>query len=83
MATIDDLIAITTSNELEMKDDERLRRIDGLYNDMQSLVYEACIDLYLTCKAVINKGHPTPWKKTNYARQCFCQCARNNDHFSL
>lgn len=36
MATIDELIAITTSNELEMKDDERLRRIDGLYNDMQS-----------------------------------------------
>lgn len=36
MATIDELIAITTSNKLEMKDDERLKRIDGLYNDMQS-----------------------------------------------
>lgn len=36
MATIDELIAITTSNELEMKDDERLKRIDALYNGMQS-----------------------------------------------
>jgi hypothetical protein len=33
--TIDHLIAITTSNTLEMKDDERLEHIDALYNDMQ------------------------------------------------
>lgn len=33
--TIDELIVITTNHELEMKDDERLKRIDGLYNDMQ------------------------------------------------
>lgn len=33
--TIDELIAITTSNQLEMKDDERLKRIDNLYMDMQ------------------------------------------------
>ena len=35
LATIDEFIAVTTSNELEMKDDERLKRIDTLYNDMQ------------------------------------------------
>lgn len=34
--TIDELISITTSNNLEMKDDERLKRIDALYNDMQA-----------------------------------------------
>lgn len=34
-ATIDELITLTTSGKLEMKDDERLRRIDALYNDMQ------------------------------------------------
>lgn len=33
--TIDALITITTSGELEMKDDERLKRIDALYSDMQ------------------------------------------------
>ena len=33
--TIDALIAVTTSGELEMKDDERLKRIDALYDDMQ------------------------------------------------
>lgn len=33
--TIDALITVTTSGELEMKDDERLKRIDALYNDMQ------------------------------------------------
>lgn len=33
--TIDALIAVTTSGELEMKDDERLKRIDALYSDMQ------------------------------------------------
>ncbi|MEO7983266.1 MAG: hypothetical protein ABI688_04210 [Bacteroidota bacterium] len=32
---IDELIAVTTSHQLEMKDDERLRRIDNLYNDIQ------------------------------------------------
>lgn len=33
--TIDELITLTTSGKLEMKDDERLERIDVLYNDMQ------------------------------------------------
>ncbi|MEJ7737007.1 MAG: hypothetical protein WKF97_06235 [Chitinophagaceae bacterium] len=33
---IDELIAITTSNKLEMKDDERLKRIDALYSDIQA-----------------------------------------------
>lgn len=31
---LDELIAVTTSGELEMKDDERLERIDVLYRDM-------------------------------------------------
>lgn len=30
-----DLTAVIASNNLEMKDDERLKRIDGLYTDMQ------------------------------------------------
>lgn len=34
MYAIDELIMLTTSNQFEMKDDERLRRIDVLYNDM-------------------------------------------------
>lgn len=34
--TIDELITLTTSGKLEMKDDERLERIDVLYNDMQN-----------------------------------------------
>lgn len=33
--TIDELIAVTTSNQLEMKDDKRLKRIDAMYSDMQ------------------------------------------------
>jgi hypothetical protein len=33
--TIDALIAVITSGELEMKDNERLKRIDALYSDMQ------------------------------------------------
>ena len=34
-ASIDELITLTTSGKLEMKDDERMQRIDALYNDMQ------------------------------------------------
>ena len=34
--TIDELITVTTSGQLEMKDDERLQRIDRLYDDMQT-----------------------------------------------
>lgn len=34
-AAIDELITVTASGKLEMKDDERLKRIDALYNDMQ------------------------------------------------
>ena len=33
--TIEDLIDVTTSGLLEMKDDERLKRIDALYSGMQ------------------------------------------------
>lgn len=33
--TVDNLIAVTASGELEMKDDERLKRIDALYGEMQ------------------------------------------------
>ncbi len=33
--TTDALITVITSGELEMKDDERLKRIDALYGDMQ------------------------------------------------
>lgn len=33
--TIEDLIDVTTSGVLEMKDDERLKRIDALYIEMQ------------------------------------------------
>jgi len=33
--TLDALIMITTDGKLEMKDDERLKRIDQLYTDMQ------------------------------------------------
>ena len=33
--TIDELMDVVTSNKLEMKDDERLKRIDNLYTDMQ------------------------------------------------
>ena len=32
---IDELIAVTTSGELEMKDDERLKRIDAMFSDLQ------------------------------------------------
>ncbi|MBK6993319.1 MAG: hypothetical protein IPH34_16520 [Chitinophagaceae bacterium] len=35
MKTIDELFMVITSGELEMKDDERLKRIDKLYADMQ------------------------------------------------
>lgn len=34
--TIDELILIITDGKLEMKDDERLKRIDALYGDMQN-----------------------------------------------
>jgi hypothetical protein len=33
--TIDELLLVTTSGELEMKDNERLKRIDAIYADMQ------------------------------------------------
>ncbi len=33
--TLDELITITTDSKLEMKDDERIKRIDNLYLDMQ------------------------------------------------
>ncbi len=33
--TIDELFMVITSNQFEMKDDERLKRVDKLYFDMQ------------------------------------------------
>ena len=33
---IDELTTVLASNELELKDDERIKRIDGLYADMQN-----------------------------------------------
>lgn len=40
--TVEELILVTTSGELEMKDDERLKRIDGLYVDIQDKYSFAC-----------------------------------------
>jgi hypothetical protein len=42
MKTVDELILVTTSGELEMKDDERLKRIDRLYADVQDKYSFAC-----------------------------------------
>lgn len=36
LKTVEALIAVTTSGELAMKDEERLKQIDNLYADMQS-----------------------------------------------
>lgn len=40
--TVEELILVITSGELEMKDDERLKRIDGLYADVQDKYSFAC-----------------------------------------
>jgi hypothetical protein len=40
--TVEELILVTTSGELEMKDDERLKRIEGLYADVQDKYSFAC-----------------------------------------
>jgi hypothetical protein len=40
--TVEELVLVTTSGELEMKDDERLKRIDGLYADVQDKYSFAC-----------------------------------------
>ena len=40
--TVEELILVTTSGKLEMKDDERLKRIDGLYADVQYKYSFAC-----------------------------------------
>lgn len=40
--TVEELILVTTSEELEMKDDERLKRIDGLYADVQNKYSFTC-----------------------------------------
>ena len=40
--TVDELILVTTSGNLEMKDDERLKRIDSLYADVQDKYSFAC-----------------------------------------
>jgi hypothetical protein len=33
--SLNGLIAVTTDNQLEMSDDERIKRIDGIYSDMK------------------------------------------------
>ena len=40
--TVEELVLVTTSGELEMKDDERLKRIEGLYADVQDKYSFAC-----------------------------------------
>lgn len=40
--TVEELILVTTSGKLEMKDDERLKRIDWLYADIQDKYSFAC-----------------------------------------
>jgi hypothetical protein len=40
--TVEELILVTTSGELEMKDAERLKRVDGLYADVQNKYSFAC-----------------------------------------
>lgn len=40
--TVEELMLVTTSGKLEMKDDERLKRIDGLYADVQDKYSFAC-----------------------------------------
>ncbi|MBC6489610.1 hypothetical protein ACFSQD_04715 [Flavihumibacter stibioxidans] len=42
MKTVEELILVTTSGKLEMKDDERLKRIDRLYADVQDKYSFAC-----------------------------------------
>lgn len=42
MKTVEELILITTSGKLEMKDDERLKRIDRLYADVQDKYSFTC-----------------------------------------
>jgi hypothetical protein len=42
MKTVEELILVTTSGKLEMKDDERLQRIDRLYADVQDKYSFAC-----------------------------------------
>lgn len=40
--TVEELILVTTSGELELKDDERLKRIDRLYADVQDKYSFTC-----------------------------------------
>jgi hypothetical protein len=42
LKTVDELVLVTTSGKLEMKDDERLKRIDRLYADVQDKYSFAC-----------------------------------------
>ena len=42
MKTVEELILVTTSGKLEMKDDERLKRIDRLYTDVQDKYSFTC-----------------------------------------
>lgn len=42
LGNIDELVMITTSGELEMKDDERMKRIDQFYEDMRDKYSFTC-----------------------------------------
>lgn len=42
LKTVEELILVTTSGELEMKDDERLKRIDRIYADIQDKYSFTC-----------------------------------------
>lgn len=42
MKTVEELMLVTTSGKLEMKDDERLKRIDRLYADVQDKYSFTC-----------------------------------------
>lgn len=46
-ATLDELINVTTDNQLEMKDNERMKRIDALYGNMR--------DNYTFCQSFSNQ----------------------------
>lgn len=43
LKTVDELVLVTTSGKLEMKDDERLKRIDRLYADVQDKYSFTCV----------------------------------------
>ena len=51
--SLNDLIAVTTDGTLEMTDDERIKRIDGIYDDMKDK-YAFTVEFYWQCR-VLNR----------------------------